>query len=95
MTAAHNSFKAFRPTPIDPIDRWFEITPSDETPDLPFVTRQIRATGAGVVSLLTAKDAADGKDPVLVPVGAYGTIDSYVAQVFADGTTATGLVGGY
>lgn len=53
-------------------------------------TRQIRATGAGVVKV----DFLDGQTDVDVPIGAYGSAEIQVVKIYstANGTTCTGLV---
>lgn len=53
-------------------------------------TRQIRATGSGVVKV----DFLDGQTDVDIPIGAYGTAEVQVTKIYstANGTTCTGVV---
>ena len=64
------------------------ITPSDSA-FLPYVTRAIRAGGAGNLRVLTA-----GNEDVIIPsVVAGETLPICVVKVFSTSTTATSLMG--
>lgn len=69
-------------------DRVFGVTPSD-TAELPYVTRAIRADGAGIVRVITRA----GGGAVDCRFAAGETRPIRVRQVLATGTTATGLEG--
>lgn len=86
---AIDQFASSTPTSIGPLVGAFAITPSDAS-ELPFVTRQIYAAGAGNVAVVWA----DGSQTV-EPIAAGERVDWRVKQVKATGTTATGIRGYY
>lgn len=63
------------------------VTPSDST-DLSFITTQIVASGAGVISC----DMQGTGSAVSIPVAAGVPLSIRVRRVRATGTTATGIV---
>jgi hypothetical protein len=66
----------------------FSITPSDATPLAETITQIVCTGTAGNICVMTA---AGNKQTV--PIAAGGAYDLAILQVFATGTTATGLVG--
>lgn len=71
-----------------PLTRGFAVAPSDSQ-DLPWVTRQLRVTGApGNLSVLWASGAQS-----LEPVFTGDVLDWRIRRVLATDTTATGLRG--
>ena len=75
--------------PTEPLVGSFTVAASD-TVDLPRITRQIYAAGAGNVSVIWA----DGSETV-EPVAAGDRLDWRLKRIKATGTTATGLRGYY
>ena len=75
-------------TASGPADYGFEIAPSD-TVDLPYVTRQIRASGGGVIKWLNM--FGDEQQHTSVEDGERVAIRA--RRVLLAGTTATGLEG--
>ena len=71
-----------------PATHLFLITPSN-TADLRYVTRAIRAGGAGDLRVMTT----GGEDVTIPSVLAGETIAAEVSRVYATGTTATLLMG--
>lgn len=86
--AAVDEFSGYAPGAGDCANRVFVITPNDSQ-DLAFVTRAIRATAAGKVRLIPLAGGA----PVDCDFAASETRPIRAVKVFATGTTATGLEG--
>lgn len=74
------------------IEHLFPVTPSD-TNELPFVTRKLYIAGAGNIKIVARGDSV--ANAVTIAVSAGQILDVACRQVFATGTTATGIVGGY
>jgi hypothetical protein len=72
-----------------PIVGAFAVSPDDEQ-DLPKVTRQLYAAGAGDIAVVWL----DGSETV-EPIAAGERVDWRVSRVKATGTTATGIRGYY
>jgi hypothetical protein len=70
--------------------RPFVITPNDSS-DLPYVTKAIRAPGDGVIMMV----GVDGGPPVPHPVLEGERVDVRVVRVLAAGTTVVGTIIGY
>lgn len=87
--AAQDPYASYTAGLTAPIVGAFAITPSNSD-DLPKVTRQIYAGGAGNVVVVWA-DGSETTEPVL----AGERLDWRIKQVKLTGTTATGLRGYY
>ena len=70
-----------------PADYGFQITPSDSV-DLPYVTREVRASGGGVIKWLNMFG-----DEQHTSVADNERVSIKARRVLAAGTTATGLEG--
>jgi len=91
MSIAQDTFVNLQGGLQSPPRNSFTITPSD-TAELRFVTRSIYVGGTGDITLRLAGDAGQ----LLIKAVPAGTmLPLRVRQVFATGTTATGLVGFY
>lgn len=74
--------------PSGPAIDIFPITPSDAIPLAEVITRIVCTGDAGNICVQTAAG-----NQQTVPIGAGAAYDVAITQVFATGTTATGLVG--
>jgi hypothetical protein len=75
------------PTLLTDPEHAYAITPADDA-ELEYVTRFLSAAGAGVAKVTTL-----GGETVAVPLAAGVQTRIRAVKVWADGTTATGIVG--
>jgi hypothetical protein len=80
-------FSGFSDSPISPSRRGVTVTPNDNA-DLPFMTKEIQATGAGNISVIMA----DSPTPITIPFAAGEVRAIRVVRIRAAGTTATGIL---
>lgn len=79
-------FGSFSDSPIGPSRRGVAVTPDDGN-DLPFMTKELQATGAGNISVVMA-----GGGTLTIPFAAGEVRAIRVTRVRATGTTATGIL---
>ncbi len=87
MTAPFDPLRGLHPGPAGSATRALAVTPDDSNP-LPMVARRLHIGTAGDLKVLLRDDVA----PVLLKNVPVGTLQVWVRQVYATGTTATQIV---